>query len=178
MDDPVGSEHAPDSAFDRPPVDDYADGFSGGPDYWAVTNLDRGDTLNVRSEPSTRGRILWRLSQGDRVRNMGCRPVNGGRWCHIDVGNGTTGYASQRYLAEAPGPMPGNEGANLLESNCLTAVGNQVGRRDLSVISSDFSEAATAVYISVPGADAPWLCLASRDGTVNEVRYTGSEGAL
>lgn len=178
MDGHAGNEHGSASEFDRPPADDYADGFAGGPDYWAVTGLTEGDRLNVRSEPSTKGRILWRLSHGDRVRNLGCREIGSGRWCRVDLGNGTTGYASQRYLAEAPGAVAANQGSNLLESNCLTAVGNQVGRRDLSVIRSDFSEAATGVYISVPGAGAPWLCVVSRDGTVNDVRYTGSEGAL
>lgn len=41
-----------------------------------------------------------------------------------------------------------------------------------------FSEAATQVEATVPGANAAWRSLASNNGTVEDVMFTGSEGSL
>lgn len=67
---------------------------------------------------------------------------------------------------------------SVAERNCLSAVANEVGAGNVSLIRTETSEAATGVYVQVPGAEAPWLCLANDDGSVSEVRYTGSEGRL
>lgn len=88
---------------------DYADGFSGGPDYWDVANLSRGETLNVRSEPGTGKEIIGTLSIGDRVRNLGCKPSGSGRWCKIEAGlkQKFTGWVNGKYLREAAAPPQG-----------------------------------------------------------------------
>ena len=93
---------------------DYADGFSGGPDYWDVANLSRGETLNVRSEPGTGKEIIGTLSIGDRVRNLGCKPSGSGRWCKIEAGlkQKFTGWVNGKYLREAAGPPQGATSSN------------------------------------------------------------------
>lgn len=40
------------------------------------------------------------------------------------------------------------------------------------------SQAAIEIYINVEGAQAPWRCRASRDGTIGNVEYSETEGYL
>lgn len=63
---------------------------------------------------------------------------------------------------------------------CVGAIARQTGNRtaDVSVFNYLFSEAGTQIEATVPGANAPWRCLAANDGTVEEVMFTGSEGSL
>ena len=84
------------------------DAGDGGPDFWAVRGLSHGDRLNVRSDPSPRATPLATLSEGEVVRNLGCRQVDGARWCRIrsTVGMDVTGWVSGRYLREAAAPAP------------------------------------------------------------------------
>ncbi len=81
---------------DPPPIDD------GGPDFYVVRGLVAGDTLNVRSRASTQGEIIARLSQGARVRNLGCQTSGSTRWCRIETTGGVvvTGWVNGRYLRE------------------------------------------------------------------------------
>ncbi|QYK40210.1 MAG: SH3 domain-containing protein [Paracoccaceae bacterium] len=72
----------------------------GGGDIFVVAGLPAGDRLNLRAEPSTRGRILATLGPGERVRNLGCRSSGSTRWCQVRTLGGVevTGWASGRYL--------------------------------------------------------------------------------
>lgn len=68
--------------------------------------------------------------------------------------------------------------SSLVESACMAAVNEQVGgSQDLTVLSSEFSEANSLVMVGVGPNRAPWRCLASNDGTVQEVYFTGSDSA-
>jgi uncharacterized protein YraI len=73
-----------------------------GPDFYVVSGLAAGDTLNVRSRASTQGEVIARLSQGARVRNLGCEMVGQARWCRIRTTGGVdvTGWVNGRYLRE------------------------------------------------------------------------------
>ncbi len=75
----------------------------GGPDYLMVKGVVAGDLLNLRSGPSTQKPIVGRLANGTVVRNAGCVVRTGARWCQISTGT-LTGWASGRYLVEAPAP--------------------------------------------------------------------------
>jgi hypothetical protein len=46
------------------------------------------------------------------------------------------------------------------------------------VLSSEFSQANTVVMIGVGSQRAPWRCLVSNSGVVQEVMFAGSEGKL
>ncbi len=66
-----------------------------------------------------------------------------------------------------------------LEKKCQDKVAGVTNARVLGTNRIEESEAATAIYVNVQGAEAPWRCLVyPRSGTVGEVMYTGSEGAL
>jgi uncharacterized protein YraI len=81
----------------KPPVPD-----DGGPDFYVVRGLAAGDTLNVRTKASTQGEVIARLSQGARVRNLGCQTSGQTRWCRIQTTGGVevTGWVNGRYLRE------------------------------------------------------------------------------
>lgn len=83
-----------------PASPDYADGMSGGPDYWRI-NVH--STLNVHSSPSTSSSTVARLHRGMVVENRGCQYSEGRKWCQIADGD-ATGWAAGEYLVEASGP--------------------------------------------------------------------------
>ncbi|MFN3991696.1 MAG: SH3 domain-containing protein [Tabrizicola flagellatus] len=81
----------------RPVVPD-----DGGPDFYIVRGLAAGDTLNVRTQPSTTGQVIAQLAQGAKVRNLGCQTSGQTRWCRIETTGGVklTGWVNGRYLRE------------------------------------------------------------------------------
>lgn len=90
----------------RPP-----EGGAAGPDFWQVSGLSRGDTLNMREGPGTRYRVVLELAEGSRLRNMGCEGRGSGRWCRVATDDDRwSGWVSGRYLVEARAPtqLPGD----------------------------------------------------------------------
>lgn len=85
---------------------DYADGLSGGPDFWSVTGVPQNDTLNVRAEPDAGSKIVGQLTNGDVARNLGCKMLAQSRWCRIEAGGEMkfTGWVNGRYLRESSQP--------------------------------------------------------------------------
>ena len=76
------------------------------------------------------------------------------------------GYASSDYI----------RGPGGLEEKCHRAVARETGARVIGTNRIEESQAATGIYVNVQGAQAPWLCLGYRDGTIGEIRYSGREG--
>lgn len=68
------------------------------------------------------------------------------------------------------------EVSNAAVSACGSAVDAQTDG-DVEVVGSEFSQAASVVYLVVGPQRAPWRCLAGDDGSVTEVMFVGSEGA-
>ena len=66
------------------------------------------------------------------------------------------------------------------ESACLNAVAKKVDLKPskLSVIDVKGAEAGIGVTIRVPNVKEPWSCLSDKNGKVQGVSYTGSEGDL
>lgn len=77
-----------------------------GPDYWVVSGLRDGVSLNVRAAPSTRAKILIRLSEGAALRKLGCQASSG--WCRVQSEDGITvnGWVAARYLTAGAQPPP------------------------------------------------------------------------
>lgn len=79
----------------QPPV-----GGGSGSDAYVVSGLAAGDTLNVRTRPSTQGDVIAQLARGAKVQNLGCEQSGQTRWCRIKT-TGTvsvTGWVNGRYL--------------------------------------------------------------------------------
>ena len=81
--------------------------------------------------------------------------------------------ACDETVSTASGGTP-----SLLEQNCLAAVSRETSNGDVALLGSEFSEANTLVRVGVGADRAPWNCLVANDGTVAEVSFAGSEGAL
>ncbi|PUB09970.1 SH3 domain-containing protein [Yoonia sediminilitoris] len=83
---------------------DFADGLAGGPDFFAVA-VAGGGSLNLRSAPSTGASTVARLSNGQNVRNLGCRMAEGRRWCNVATlaDPGDVGWAAGDFLVEGTG---------------------------------------------------------------------------
>jgi len=82
---------------------DFADSDAGGPDFWEVTGVPRGDTLNLRTGPSAQGRVVDELDNGDIVRNLGCKTTGGQRWCRVARPDEpeNRGWVAGRFLRES-----------------------------------------------------------------------------
>jgi len=93
------------AAAEQASQSDFADGLAGGPDYWEVAGVPAGDTLNVRSDPSTSGRVILELDNGAVLRNMGCKITGSTRWCQVQLtgDSDAVGWVAGRYLREASG---------------------------------------------------------------------------
>lgn len=85
-----------------PPSPDFADGLSGGPDFFQVAGIARGDALNIRTRPSAQSPIVTRVVNGEILRNGGCRMTGQTRWCRVARPDGSdAGWAAGRFLIEA-----------------------------------------------------------------------------
>jgi len=85
---------------------DFADGLTGGPDYWEVSGVPRGDKLAVRATPSPGGKLITQVVNTAVLKNLGCRNARGQRWCHVEDGAGRRGWANGGYLRESAGAGP------------------------------------------------------------------------
>lgn len=83
---------------------DYADGLTGGPDFWEVTGVPAGDTLKVRAEPSPRTKVVTQVLNTAVMKNKGCKFTRGHRWCRVEDGAGRTGWVNGKFLREAAWP--------------------------------------------------------------------------
>lgn len=87
-----------------PTQPDFADGLAGGPDFWEVTGLKGGDTLNIRASASTSAGVRGTLrNDGDVVSSLGCTMNGDTRWCQIRAQRGLSGWVAGRYLHESFG---------------------------------------------------------------------------
>ena len=84
---------------------EFADGLSGGPDYWRVSGVGGNDPLMLRAGPSTRYQSIGKLRNGEVLQNRGCRLTGGERWCAIRARHsGVTGWVAGRFLVETVAP--------------------------------------------------------------------------
>ena len=109
--------------------------------------------------------------------------VEGVRLVSVPMGDANAGMGENGPAAAAAAPAAKAATAKVrgpggLEEKCLARVDEMTGGGASGVNRISESEAAIEIYINVAGAEAPWRCLAYRDGTIGEVMYTGSEGSL
>lgn len=73
-----------------------------------------------------------------------------------------------------------DSGTGVAEKACLAAVAKttSVDASKLKVIDVMEAQSGITVMITVPEATAPWKCLSGKNGKVDGVEFTGSEGKL
>jgi hypothetical protein len=87
--------------------------------------------------------------------------------------------APAQEIAAAPAaPADPIRGPGGLEEKCLARVNETVGGGVIGTNRIDEAESGIAIYVNVDGATAPWRCFGYRNGTIEEVMFTGDEGAL
>lgn len=101
-----GQAQRPTTLPSGPVAPNFADGLEGGPDFWSVEGLSGGDTLNIRSGPSTGNSIIGTVQNGDVLRNLGCTMNGSTRWCQVETQRGQRGWVAGRYLHESFGNQP------------------------------------------------------------------------
>lgn len=75
----------------------------GGPRNWQVTGVTR--KLNLREQPSTKGKIVAAYAAGTVLDNLGCQRANEGIWCDVQrLGGGPRGYVAAEFLKPAVSP--------------------------------------------------------------------------
>lgn len=171
---------------------DYADGLQGGPDFYRVATSG-GGVLNLREAPSGGAAVVATLNNGQNVRNLGCRMEEARRWCRVATlaDPGFEGWAAGDYLVEGSndpsagttGTASGSDAAasdmpSAAEQACLQAVTEETNNPDVVLLSSSFSEAGTEVIVGVGPGQAPWQCIAYRDGSTTRPMSLTDEGSL
>ncbi|ODT17647.1 MAG: hypothetical protein ABS35_25355 [Kaistia sp. SCN 65-12] len=99
----VAVDGKPAASRPSPGRGDFADGLSGGPDFWEVTGVPPGDRLNLRAGASSNEAVLGTARNGAILRNLGCRMNGSTRWCRVESRDGTRGWVAGRFLREAAG---------------------------------------------------------------------------
>ena len=170
---------------------DYADGLQGGPDFLRVATSG-GGVLNLRAAPSGSAAVVTTLRNGQNVRSLGCRMEEARRWCRVATlaDPGFEGWAAGDYLVEGSNNLSAgvtgtsNSGAaspdmpDAAEEACLRAVTEETNNTDVVLLSSEFSEAGTEVIVGVGAGQAPWQCIAYRDGSTTRPMSLTDEGSL
>jgi hypothetical protein len=90
----------------------------------------------------------------------------------------TLGAAALCGLAACIDGGSGGGTPSIEEQACLAAVSRTTSNGDVSVLSSEFSQAGTSVTVGVGPDRAPWKCIAYGDGTTGEIMSLTDEGAL
>ena len=85
--------------------------------------------------------------------------------------------ATEAKPAAPAAPAEASDVSEAAINACLAAVKNETGEPDVVMTSKEWSQANSMVMVGVGANNAPWKCLVSNDGTVQEVSFTGSEGA-
>jgi hypothetical protein len=81
---------------------DFADGLSGGPDYWATTG-----EATMRAEPAAGAASVAQLTKGAVLKNLGCRNAMGVRWCRAQRADDASvkGWVEGASLRESGPPQ-------------------------------------------------------------------------
>jgi len=95
--------------------------------------------------------------------------------------NKTTSYKLKISIpANAKSSAASSSGTSVAEKACLAAVAKTttVDSHKLKVVDMMDAQSGITVMIAVPDATAPWKCLSGKNGKVDGVEFTGSEGKL
>lgn len=72
-------------------------------------------------------------------------------------------------------PESGSDVSRAAKRACLKEAASETGERNVAVLSAEFSEANSLVMVGVGENRAPWRCLVSNDGVINEFYFAGDD---
>jgi hypothetical protein len=117
------------------------------------------------------------VASDKKAYDRGCADAKAGSYDRSKHSNAyEKGWQACKKQAGQTAAAPGTPSKQ--EQACLAAVSRESNNGDVTVLSSEFSQANTVVMIGVGSQRAPWRCLVSNSGVVAEVMFAGSEGRL
>ena len=127
--------------------------------------------IEITSNEFSEANTLVMLGVGAQRAPWRCLVSNDGQVAELSFeGDDSAGVADQE--------QSGSDVSAAAIDACLGAVSGQTGESNVSVLSSEFSEANSQVMVGVGNQNAPWRCLVSNDGAVQEVTSQVDEGNL
>ena len=92
----------------------------------------------------------------------------------------TLAMATTAFVAPGHAQSMASDPLVRARSNCLASIARVVGlpSSHLKVIDQTLEASGISIAIQVPNASAPWACRTDLQGQVEDVHFTGSEGAL
>ena len=130
------------------------------------------------------GSLLYESAKGGSNQNQykGQLYKNGDHTVTVyNVGNRAGAYEIEIVIespASAAAPAHASGTPSRAEQACLAAVSRETREPDVTILSSEFSQANSLVMVGVGAQRAPWRCLVSNAGKVAEISFAGSEGRL
>jgi len=139
----------------------------------AVTDQTGDGNVSVTSTEFSEANSLVMLGVGDNQAPWRCLVSNDAQVLEITFsGDDSAG------VADTPADTGGSDVSAAAVDACLAAVSGETGNGDVAVTSTEFSEANSLVMVGVGPDRAPWRCLVSNEGQVQEVMSQTDEGAL
>jgi len=134
---PAGQTQATENrASNRIAQRDFADGLSGGPDFWEVIGVEGfANGLAIRQSPKLYSpQIVSGIRNGAVLRNLGCSMQGGERWCQVEPRNNPNqkGWVRGQFLREYSNPTANN--SSTLSPGFYEVKG--AGRNGIALISS------------------------------------------
>jgi len=128
-----------------------------GPDFWTVSGVRKGGSLNVRASGSVDAPVLMQISPGTILRNLGCEGDGPNRWCHVRSPDGLaiSGWVSGHYLVESGPPaasdalVAGTPYNATGEITCSLADAPEINNCAFGVIRA--STGLASIFITLPG---------------------------
>lgn len=100
-------------------------------------------------------------------------------WAGILVaGCESAGPDNRQPSLSASAPIMDNSVPPVARSACLGAVSRQTANPDVAIGDMIYSEANSQITVTVGPGRAPWRCLVSNQGAVQQVMSLTDEGAL
>jgi len=150
----------------------------------AVKDETKESNVSVTSTEFSEANSLVMLAVGPNSAPWRCLVSNDGSVQEVMfTGDDSAGVDQSAAPADdGGGAMAGSQASSdvsdAAQQACLKAVTDETKESNVSVMSAEFSEANSLVMVAVGPDSAPWRCLVSNDGAVQEVSFAGSEGRL
>lgn len=139
----------------------------------AVTNETGEGSVSVMSTEFSEANSLVMIGVGQNQAPWRCLVSNDAQVQEVMfTGDDSAG------VPDTPADTGGSDVSAAAVDACLAAVSGETGNGDVAVTSTEFSEANSLVMVGVGPDRAPWRCLVSNDGQVQEVMSQTDEGAL